>query len=78
MEPLDAGPNNVVVEIDPLKEAVIVVRIDTRGIASYENDNATAASLATLGLSESQVDAMLESVVAGAAALDDMANQIAA
>lgn len=52
--------------------------LQTRGIASYENDNATAASLATLGLSESQVDAMLESVAAGAAALDDMASQIAA
>lgn len=52
--------------------------LQTRGIARYENDGAIAASLGTLDLSESQVDAMLESVVAGAAALDDMASQIAA
>lgn len=52
--------------------------LQTRGFASYENDRAIAASLAPLDLSESQVDAMLESVVAGAAALDDMASQIAA
>ena len=52
--------------------------LQSRGIASYENDSSIAVSLATLDLSESQVDAMLESVVAGAAALDDMASQIAA
>jgi HD-like signal output (HDOD) protein/prolyl-tRNA editing enzyme YbaK/EbsC (Cys-tRNA(Pro) deacylase) len=52
--------------------------LQTRGIASYENDSAIATSLGALNLGDSQVDAMLESVVAGAAALDDMANQIAA
>ncbi len=52
--------------------------LQTRGIASYENDDATAASLAKFDLSESQVDTMLESVMAGASALDDMASQIAA
>lgn len=52
--------------------------LQTRGIAGYENDSAIAISLGALDLSESQVDAMLESVVAGAAALDDMASQIAA
>jgi len=52
--------------------------LQTRGIARYENDGAIATSLGTLDLSDSQVDVMLESVVAGAAALDDMASQIAA
>ena len=52
--------------------------LQTRGIASYDNDSAIAASLAALDLSDSQADAMLESVIAGATALDDMASQIAA
>ena len=52
--------------------------LQTKGIAGYENDSAVATSLEALGLSESQVDTMLESVVAGAEALDDMASKIAA
>jgi HD-like signal output (HDOD) protein/prolyl-tRNA editing enzyme YbaK/EbsC (Cys-tRNA(Pro) deacylase) len=52
--------------------------LQTRGIASDETESDIAASLLTLDLSESQVETMLESVVTGAAALDDMANQIAA
>jgi HD-like signal output (HDOD) protein len=52
--------------------------LQTRGIVGHGDDTDMAASLSALDLSESQVEVMLESVVAGAAALDDMARQIAA
>lgn len=52
--------------------------LQTQGLAGYESGHTLAASRAALDLSESQVDAMLASVLAGAAALDDVAGQIAA
>ncbi len=52
--------------------------LQSRGIAGYVDDSIVVPDFGTLDLSEAQVEAMLESVVAGAATLDDMAIQIAA
>jgi len=48
------------------------------GINPWEDDAAFAATLAALGFSEEQADAMLASVMAGASALDAMAQQLVA
>lgn len=52
--------------------------LQTRGIAGYENDGAIATSLGAFAFNQAQTDVILESIMAGAGALDDMAHQIAA